>query len=80
MGFYVGPRVGVYRVEDFGGDVDTAMGLGFDVGYNWLLGQNRSFVVGIGVGLSRLFGIDTGDADITETIPTVRLVNLGWAF
>jgi hypothetical protein len=48
------------------------------VGYNWLLGANRNFYIGMGIGAIRLFGGDLGDS--SETIPTLRLLNIGWAF
>ena len=78
VGFYVGPRLGYYRVDSFDDDLENALGLGFDIGYNWLLGSERHFAIGLGIGLSRIIGLDSGDTE--ATIPTVRLVNLGWAF
>jgi hypothetical protein len=76
-GFYLGGRGGVHNV-----DVDEAsgrfFGLGFEVGYNWLLGAKKNFSVGVGAGATRLFGGDLDGASLT--IPTVRLLNLGIAF
>lgn len=76
-GFYFGPRVGYYHVDDED-DEANAFGFGLELGYNWLLGSRRNFAVSIGVGATRLFGGDLGDDSVT--IPTVRLVNIGWAF
>jgi hypothetical protein len=78
-GFYFGGKLGVHRVETSGADEDgTALGFGIDVGYNWLLGVNRAFYVSIGIGANRLFGLDLEDA--SATLPTLRLVNIGFAF
>lgn len=76
-GFYFGGRGGVHWVSDQDED-GTAFGLGIELGYNWLLGQNRNFYIGLGVGAIRLFGADLDDG--SATIPTIRLVNVGWAF
>ena len=76
-GFYLGGRAGVHQVSDID-DEGTAFGLGIELGYNWLLGQNRNFYIGLGVGAIRLFGADLEDD--SATIPTIRLVNVGWAF
>ncbi len=79
VGFYVGPRLGYYWIEEGPSDTsEDAVGLGFDVGYNWLLGSERRFAIGLGIGLSRLFGVDDGDTE--AIIPIVRLVNIGFAF
>jgi hypothetical protein len=76
-GFYVGGRAGIHRAS---ADRESAVfyGLGFEIGYNWLLGASRKFSVGIGVGATRLFGNDLDGVSLT--IPTVRLVNIGVAF
>ena len=76
-GFYFGPRAGIFRVED-GLDEATVFGAGFELGYNWLLGADANFAIGLGIGASRLFG---GDLDNDSAfLPTVRLINVGWAF
>jgi hypothetical protein len=76
-GFYFGGRSGVYNV-DGGEDSTTSFGIGVDIGYTWLLGPSRAFYVGLGIGVTRLFG---GDLDDFSTIvPSVRLVNIGIAF
>jgi hypothetical protein len=89
-GFYVGTQAGIYRFDDrsvwsrqagatqneFDG-WDSALGFGFDSGYNWLLGTDRRVSVGLGFGLTRLFGRDAGRS---EFMPTARLINVGVAF
>jgi hypothetical protein len=57
----------------------TYFGLGFDVNHSWLLGRNDNFYVGIGFGLKRLFGTPD-DYFGLNYIPTLRIVNIGFAF
>jgi hypothetical protein len=76
-GFYFGGRAGGYSVSDSNED-NTVFGFGLEVGYNWLLGANRNFYIGLGIGAIRLVGADLEDA--SATIPTLRLLNIGWAF
>ncbi len=76
-GFYLGGRLGVHQVTDDGDD-DHAFGLGVDLGYSWLLGVDRRFYVGIGIGATRLFGGDIDHGSVV--LPTVRLVNVGFSF
>jgi hypothetical protein len=83
-GFFFGGRLGVYGVssED---DVTlqetdtTLMGIGVDLGYTWMIGSTRNFAISLGIGAVRLFG-DVEDEDIATTLPTIRLVNVGFAF
>ncbi len=75
-GFYVGPRLGIYRVDDVG-ENEAALGFGFETGYAWLLGRDRNFHISMGIGATRLFGLDV---DASATVPTIRLINLGWAW
>ena len=70
-GFYIGPRLGFYRVDDIG-EPESSAGIGFELGYNWLLGANRIFTIGLGAAATKLF---TG-----PVVPTIRLVNVGWTF
>ena len=56
----------------------TFGGLGFELGYTWLLGPPQRVGISIGGGASRLFGSDLDGA--TLTVPTIRLVNVGIAF
>ncbi len=77
-GFYLGPRVGVFWVsqegDDIGADEDQGphLGLGFEMGYAWLVGSERRLSISIGGGATRVFN--------GEPIPVLRLVNIGWAF
>jgi hypothetical protein len=76
-GFYIGGRGGLHRISD-DEDSGKALGLGFEIGYGWLFGSKRNFAVSVGAGATRLFG---GDMDgHSLTIPTLRLVNIGWSF
>jgi hypothetical protein len=76
-GFFVGGRGGVHHVS-FVAESGLAYGLGFEIGYDWLLGRERNFAISIGAGATRLFGGDIDGASVA--FPTVRLVNLGWRF
>lgn len=76
-GFYFGGNAGVFNADN-GEDSTTSLGIGLDIGYTWLLGPGRSFYVGLGIGVTRLFGADL--PDLTEVVPSVRLVNIGIAF
>jgi len=77
MGFYVGSRGGVFKVDE-GEDSHTALGLGIDAGYAWLLGPGRSFYLGLGIGATHLFPGDLGDAP--SVLPVLRLLDIGIAF
>lgn len=71
-GFAFGGKAGITRVDD-----ETYFGAGFDANYSWLLGQRDNFYVGVGIGLKRLFG---AEENLLSYVPTVRLVNIGYAF
>jgi Protein of unknown function (DUF3575) len=76
-GVFLGARAGVYH----GSDIDeshTAFGVGFEVGYTWLLGARRNVGLSLGVGLTRLVGSD--GEDWPAALPTIRLLNVGIAF
>ena len=75
-GFYFGGRTGVYDVSE-GNNNDVFFGMGFEIGYTWLLGVNDAFQISLGAGASRIFG---GTLDGSEAIPTVRLLNVGIGF
>jgi len=75
--FYFGLDFGITRLDD-GGDRHSVLGAGFELGYNWLLGQRHNFYISIGAGADRLFSGDLGDA--SAVIPTIRIVNIGLAF
>ncbi len=73
--FYVGPRVGFYRIDDrvsLVGRPESSLGVGFELGYTWLLGADRNFNVSVGVGATALFS--------GPVVPTGKLLNIGWAF
>jgi hypothetical protein len=76
-GFYLGARGGMHRVSE-DGDAAHVFGLGFELGYGWLFGSERSFALSLGAGATRLFGGDLDGASVL--IPTLRLVNIGWSF
>jgi len=76
-GLYIGGRAGVHRVG-VDGDSGIFFGLGFELGYNWILGQHQNFMIGTGAGATRLFGGSLDGASLT--IPTLRLVNVGVSF
>jgi len=76
-GFYFGLDGGATDLKN-GSTHHTVMGLGFELGYDWLLGAGRTFYVSLGAGADRLFGGDLGDA--SAVMPTVRLVNIGVRF
>jgi hypothetical protein len=77
-GFYLGPRVGVFWVSQEEGAVGTDedlgphLGLGFELGYAWLVGSEQHLSISIGGGATRVFN--------GAPIPVLRLVNIGWAF
>lgn len=75
QGFAFGVKAGVTRVTSEG----TFFGFGFDSNWSWLLGRDDRFYVGLGFGLKRLFGRSESQGDPT-VIPTVRVVNIGFAF
>jgi len=74
-GWAFGSKAGLTSVSDAG----TYFGFGFDVNRSWLLGADGNFYVGIGFGLKRLVGASELD-EAPAFIPTIRLVNVGFAF
>lgn len=88
-GFYFGGRIGYNQITAQYVDVDDQtveeetgdfLAAGIDVGYSWLLGDSKKFYVSLGVGAVRLFGGDLANADVSFTVPTIRLINVGIAF
>ena len=81
-GFYFGVRGGYYKVTadtDLGEEEEgNFFGAGIDVGYGWILGENERMYVSLGIGAVRLFGGDL--EDVSLTLPTIRLINVGFAF
>ena len=76
-------RVGVHHVSNSdvspsGDHSATFGGLGFDLGYTWLLGAQERVGVSIGAGATRLFGSELDGATVTP--PSIRLVSIGLAF
>ncbi|HEV2147466.1 MAG TPA: hypothetical protein VGR37_08685 [Longimicrobiaceae bacterium] len=63
-------------ITEVGGKVYP--GFGFDANYSWLMGKRDNFYVGTGFGLKRLLGYERDDEN--EFVPTIRLVNIGFAF
>lgn len=76
-GFFLGGRVGLYHVSD-AVESGEALGLGFEIGYTWLLGARRNVALSLGAGLSRIVAGDVMDGP--SVLPTVRLLNVGIAF
>jgi len=76
-GFFLGGRTGVYRLSAIA-ESATFYGAGFEVGYTWLLGRRENVAVSIGAGVNRLFGGELSGASLA--IPSLRLVNIGYAF
>lgn len=74
-GWSFGVKAGITDVPDHG----TYPGFGFDVNRSWLLGANNNFYVGLGFGLKRLIGSGSDTLDL-QVIPTIRVVNVGFAF
>lgn len=74
QGFYVGGRTGAYYVND-DDDHGTFPGAGLEVGYTWLMGEEKNWYLGMGAGVTRLFGDVSG-----AVIPQVRFINFGYAF
>jgi hypothetical protein len=73
-GWSFGVKVGLTRVTSEG----TYFGYGFDANRSWLMGESNNFYVGTGFGLKRLMG-DVDQFGL-RMVPTLRLVNIGYAF
>jgi hypothetical protein len=73
-GWAFGVKAGITAVNN-----GTYLGYGFDANRSWVLGRRNNFYVGIGFGLKRLLGPSEDDFDL-KYIPTVRVVNVGFAF
>jgi hypothetical protein len=74
-GWAFGVKAGVTHLVDAG----TRFGYGFDANRSWILGRDNNFYVGVGFGLKRLLGGSDADFDL-KYVPTIRLVNIGYAF
>lgn len=76
-GYAVGVMAGFTAMDDVGA-TRNALGIGFNLEYHWLLGEDERLVVSGGVGGQRLmYFSDRGGAGLA--IPMARL-SLGWAF
>lgn len=57
----------------------TALTLGVELNYQWLLGSTRNFAVTLGLGAKRLFFVGGSVGDAAVGLPTARL-SIGYAF
>jgi len=78
-GFAFGAKAGITKIDETFYSGGTYFGLGFDTNWSWLMGKNDNFYIGVGFGLKRLFGVSASDTTL-EFIPTIRIVNVGFAF
>jgi hypothetical protein len=85
QGFSFGGSVGVTHLSatdnsNSSSDSATGASIGVLLDYGWLLGEQKSFYVGLGLGAKTLFISDQSVADhATLHYPTARL-SVGWAF
>ncbi len=82
-GFFFGGRLGMTSVKDEeegNSSTGSAFGFGIDIGYTWLIGRPKRMALSLGIGAVRYFGGDLEDMDVSMTLPTIRLVNIGIAF
>jgi hypothetical protein len=75
QGFYLGGRIQVHHGTS-AHESATMGGIGFEMGKNWILG--RRTLVGLGAGVTRLFGGSLAGESLT--LPTFRIANVGIAF
>ena len=74
-GFYIGGRVQVHRASGLNASA-TLGGVGFEMGKNWIIG--RRTLVGVGAGVTRLFGGPLAGESLT--LPMFRIANVGITF
>ena len=91
-GFAVGGQLGYTRVtDDQGGAYDYTTGtytksttsgptFGVALDYNWLLGQTRSFYIGLGLGAKRIFAKDDSGGDNLNLVYPTGRISVGYAF
>jgi hypothetical protein len=48
-----------------------------EIEYTWLMGSQENWYLGLGAGVTRIFG---GDLDGSTVIPQIRFVPFGYAF
>jgi len=75
-GLYLGGRTGAYYVND-SDDNGVFFGAGLEIGYTWLMGSQKNWYLGLGAGVTRIFG---RDLDGSGVIPQIRFVNFGYSF
>lgn len=85
-GFSIGLSAGITRLEgerfDGTSNVDDDIirpTIGVIIDYNWLLGRNKRFLVGAGVGGKRILGPDHDWVDLNVGYPTARF-QVGFLF
>lgn len=84
QGFSFGGSVGVTHLSASANSSSSGSASGPSIGvmldYNWLLGAEKAFYIGLGLGAKTLFISDKSVADqATLHYPTMRL-SVGWAF
>lgn len=89
QGFSFGGQLGYTSVSDVQSDpfgtgqsTRTTTGgptFGVALDYGWLLGQSRSFYVGLGLGAKKILAKDNGSGDLALAYPTAR-ISVGYAF
>lgn len=83
QGFSFGGSVGVTHLsatDNSSAGSASGPSIGVMLDYNWLLGAEKAFYVGLGLGAKTLFISDKSVADeATLHYPTMRL-SVGWAF
>lgn len=87
-GFSLGLSAGITKLEGIRfdeasnsnvDDDEIRPTIGVIVDYNWLLGRNKRFLVGAGVGGKRILGSDEGWIDLNIGYPTARF-QVGFLF
>jgi hypothetical protein len=58
----------------------TWFAAGFSIGFTYLFGVRDNYVLSVGAGVTKVFGDANEDSDLSTTLPTIRLVNLGLGF
>jgi hypothetical protein len=69
------------RAQQDDAETSSAFIVGIELNYNWLVGRDRRFFIGTGIGARRLIGSDVeNESDLPVVIPSIRLVNIGFTF
>jgi hypothetical protein len=92
-GLWFGGQFGLRQIEENLEIIDTTRPLdeleletntsdfivvGFEIGFTYLFGVNRNYSLSVGAGVNKYFGDEL--EDVSGTLPTLRLVNLGLGF